>query len=114
MSNITDPSGFVQAILTASSIFLVVSGAFFTSNIFSKHINKSKIKNPKLLRLLIAITFGGGIFAIAFSLMWFFTSSESSAVFLWAIWITFAIQFTGFIATMASFLPSSKQRNNVR
>ena len=100
-----DPSGFVQAILTASSIFLAVSGAFLTSNIFSKQTNKIKIKTMrKPLLISIAITFIGGILTIAFSLIWFFTPAISSTAYLWAIWLTFAIQFTGFIATVAGFL----------
>lgn len=107
MKEMADPSGFVQAILIASTTLLVVSSAFLVYLASSKQSIKSKIKsilNPILLLLIVNSI--GGIFAIVFSLLWFFTPPNSilSETQLWAIWISFAIQFGGFMGMTISFL----------
>ena len=107
MKEMADPSGFVQAILIASTTLLVVSSAFLVYLASSKHSIRSKIKsilNPMLLLLIVNSI--GGIFAIVFSLLWFFTTPNSilSETQLWAIWISFAIQFGGFMGMTISVL----------
>lgn len=107
MKEMTDPSGFVQAILITSTTLLVVTAAFLVYLASSKELTKGKTKNVRnLMRLSLITTSVGGILAIIFSLTWFFTASNSifSENQLWAIWISFAIQFSGFIVTGIGFL----------
>ncbi len=107
MKEMVDPSGFVQAILIASTTLLVVSSAFMVYLASSKQSIKSRIKsilNPMLLFLIVSYI--GGISTIVLSLVWFFTSPNSilSENQLWVVWISFAIQFGGFIVMTISFL----------
>jgi TRAP-type C4-dicarboxylate transport system permease small subunit len=113
MSNISDPSGFVQAILIASTTFLVVTSAFLIYLApFNKTVKDKVRKFYKLLLLFLSVTFISGIITIIFSLTWFFTPQNSvfSTNQLWAIWIAFAIQFGGFIVTIIIFLVSADNK----
>lgn len=107
MKEMADPSGFVQAILIASTTLLVVTSAFLVYLASYKQSIRGKTKNiPNPILLFLIVTSIGGIFAIVFSLTWFFTPPNSifSENQLWAIWISFAIQFAGFIGTAIGFL----------